>query len=114
MASTGRPVCGMTSRANSFSAGAITMQSVAGTVNGAVDRPVIDRTGLTGRFDVDLQWTNPMPAGSGDAASGTAPLTEVGPSIFTALQEQLGLELESRQEPIDVLVIDHIEPPTPN
>jgi bla regulator protein BlaR1 len=69
----------------------------------AVRRRVIDRTGLTGQFDFDLEWT-PMGV--------TSP--EAGPNIFTALQEQLGLNLESTRETIAVLVIDSVNQPSPN
>ena len=65
-------------------------------------RPVVDRTGLTGRFDFTLNWA---PEGSTDAAAA---------SIFTALQEQLGLKLEATTGPIDVLVVDAVERPLPD
>jgi uncharacterized protein (TIGR03435 family) len=65
-------------------------------------RPVVDRTGLTGRFDFTLTWA---PAGSNDTEA---------PSIFTAVQEQLGLKLEPARGPVDVLVIDSAERPTPD
>jgi uncharacterized protein (TIGR03435 family) len=60
----------------------------------AVQRRVIDRTGLTGAFDYDLEWTPP--------------------NIFTALQAQLGLELKSARETVAVLVIDSVNQPSPN
>jgi uncharacterized protein (TIGR03435 family) len=63
------------------------------------DRPVIDRTGLTATFDIHLKW-------SVDETDG--------PSIFTALQEQLGLKLESAKGPVEALVIDHVEKPSAN
>jgi uncharacterized protein (TIGR03435 family) len=59
---------------------------------------ILDRTGLTGSYDVKLEWA--LPPGADGAA---------GPSIYTALQEQLGLKLESRKGPVDVLVVDHAE-----
>jgi uncharacterized protein (TIGR03435 family) len=65
---------------------------------------VLDMTGLKGNYAVDLEWT---PATSGN--SNTNPDTPAGPSIFTAVQEQLGLKLESRKGPVDVLVIDRAE-----
>jgi bla regulator protein BlaR1 len=65
---------------------------------------VIDRTGLTGSYDVNLQWA--ADAKNGAAASGT--------SIFKAVQEQLGLKLEPQESPMDFLVIDHIEKPAEN
>jgi len=68
------------------------------------DMLVINDTGLSGRYDVSLSWTPEL-----DQASEAN-----GPSIFTALQEQLGLKLESKREPIDVIVIDHIERPSQN
>lgn len=64
-------------------------------------RPVVDRTGLTGRFDFTLNWA---PEGSIDTDA---------PSIFTAVQEQLGLKLEPTRGPVDVLVVDSAERPTP-
>jgi uncharacterized protein (TIGR03435 family) len=67
-----------------------------------IDRPVVDKTGLTGKYDFTLDWS------SSDEPSSTAP------SIFTALQEQLGLKLESAKGPVAVLVIDHIERPSEN
>jgi uncharacterized protein (TIGR03435 family) len=70
-------------------------------------RKVIDKTGLTGkRFDFDLTWT-PEELREADPANA-------GPSIFTALEEQLGLKLLPSRAPVQVLVIDHIERPTPN
>jgi uncharacterized protein (TIGR03435 family) len=97
-----------------FASDSITLLGIAEYVNAAVDRPVLDRTGLAGYFEATLRWANPTPASPGDAATGTAPVPSEGPSVFTALQEQLGLKLEPRQEPIDMRVIDHIELPTPN
>lgn len=65
-------------------------------------RPVVDRTGLTGRFDFTLTWA---PEGSTDTDA---------PSIFTAVQEQLGLKLQPARGPVDVLVVDSAERPTPD
>jgi uncharacterized protein (TIGR03435 family) len=77
----------------------------------AVSRPIIDRTKLDGRFDLDLQFTPDRPAAPSDAA-GTEPRADSGPSIFTAVQEQLGLKLESTRGPVDVLVIDSVQRPS--
>jgi uncharacterized protein (TIGR03435 family) len=80
----------------------VTMEMLAAQLAGRVlVRPILDRTGLKGAFDVDLEWT---PDENPDA----------GPSVFTALEEQLGLKLEARKGPVDVLVIDHVERPTEN
>jgi uncharacterized protein (TIGR03435 family) len=75
-----------------------------------MDRPVLDRTGLTGHFDLQLQYDyGPF---SGAFASPQSSMD--GVSIFTALQEQAGLKLEAAREVVDVLVIDFAEMPTPN
>jgi uncharacterized protein (TIGR03435 family) len=80
-------------------------------------RTVLDKTGLTGKYEVTLQWTpedQTLP-GPADGAQATAPPSDAsGPSIYTALQEQLGLKLESTKGPVEFLVIDHIEQPSPN
>ena len=78
----------------------------------AVSRRVLDRTGLTGRFDFDLEWT-PLVAPPGPPPPGV-PSDAAGPTLFTALQEQLGLKLESTKETIAVLVIDSVNQPSPN
>jgi len=78
----------------------------------AVGRRVIDRTGLTGPFDFDLEWTplvTPAAVATPDRRS-----SETGPTIFTALQEQLGLRLEPTRETIAVLVIDSANQPSPD
>jgi uncharacterized protein (TIGR03435 family) len=92
---------------------------VDGLLTSAVQRTVVDRTGLSGNYDVDLHWT---PDNLPQRAPGTSPDQPItvngvsfdpnGPSLFTALQEQLGLKLESTKGPVDVLVIDHVEKPT--
>jgi uncharacterized protein (TIGR03435 family) len=73
----------------------------------SVDRIVVDRTGLMGTFDVDLRWRS-------DSTSDPAVDDTNSASLFTALEEQLGLKLERTKGPVDVLVIDHIDHPTPN
>ena len=75
-------------------------------------RRVIDRTGLTGQFDFDLEWT-PSVTPTGVAAPDR-PSSDTGPNLFTALQEQLGLKLESAKETLPVLVIDSASQPSPN
>jgi uncharacterized protein (TIGR03435 family) len=77
-------------------------------------RLVVNKTGLTGGFDVDLTWTpNELLPGVERPAS-VPPIDPNGPSIFTAVQEQLGLKLESQRSLVDVIVIDHVEMPSPN
>jgi uncharacterized protein (TIGR03435 family) len=77
----------------------------------AVRRRVIDRTELTGRFDFDLEWT---PLGPTPGPAPQSVPSDAGPTLFTALQEQLGLKLESTRETLPVLVIDGVNQPSPN
>jgi len=83
-----------------------------------VGRPVIDKTGLEGKFNWKLEWTpEPAPTQPGLSSDKQATVTPPdlsGPSIFTALQEQLGLTLESQKGPAPVLVIDRAERPSAN
>ncbi len=89
-----------------LSARQVSMARFAELLSGKVDRPVLDETGLTGVFDIDLNWSRD---------SGATPEDTAGPSIFTAMQEQLGLKLEARKAPVEILVIDHAEKvPTEN
>src|SRR5262249_4953822 len=88
-----------------------TMESFAYLLTTVLKRKVVDSTGFKDRFDVSLRWT-PDPVSSGN--DGQVPSNTTGPSIFTALQEQLGLKLESSKGPVDVLVVDHVEGPSEN
>jgi uncharacterized protein (TIGR03435 family) len=109
-------LCGFTQVGAGLLAGQrVTMEQVAGVLAQFPDvgRIVRDRTGLAGAFDIDLKFSPAFPAAANpDAASGPNPANDSGPSIFTALQEQLGLKLESTKGPVDVLVIDHVERPS--
>jgi uncharacterized protein (TIGR03435 family) len=71
-------------------------------------RNVVDKTAITGHYDITLKWTPE------DAAVSANPAPDAPPDIFTAIQEQLGLKLESTKAPVPVLVIDHIEMPSEN
>jgi uncharacterized protein (TIGR03435 family) len=87
-----------------------------------LDRPVFDKTGLSGLFDIHLEFArdtsmlrSPGRAGAEDSGAGAAnPPDSSGPSIFTAVQEQLGLKLSAAKGPVDVLVVDRIERPSAN
>ena len=92
------------------------MTDFANVLQGAVmDRPVVDQTGLTGKFDFTLTWT---PDDSQFRGMGIRvpppPDNATAPNLFTAIQEQLGLRLESTKAPAEVLVIDRVEKPTPD
>jgi uncharacterized protein (TIGR03435 family) len=101
--------------------GARPMTLLASMLSQVVQRPVIDRTQLAGGFDFDLRWTpDQLPARPpGTPADQPFRMNGVeidpnGPSIFTAVQEQLGLKLEGTRGPVEVLVIDHIERSAPD
>ena len=102
----------------------VQMNLVAQILTQSVGRPVIDRTGLTGYYDYTLQWTpevgsgSPAPFGLPPGALGGSPgvpqppADHDAPNLFTAVQEQLGLRLESGRGPVEVVVIDRLERPT--
>jgi uncharacterized protein (TIGR03435 family) len=92
-----RPTCGTTATPGRLTGGSITMSQLAQTLSRYTQRMVLDQTGLTGGFDYDLEFDEPA-----------------GTSIFTALQQQLGLRLEARRAPVDVLVIDSAAQPAAN
>jgi uncharacterized protein (TIGR03435 family) len=80
-----------------------------------LDRPVINQTGLQGNYDFDLAFTDePLLEPQGKTATDSGPLDQSGPTLFEALQNQLGLKLEARKAPVDILVIDHAERPSAN
>lgn len=87
----------------SFNGQGLPVKAIAHAVEQVLGRAVIDRTGLTGKFDFKLEWTPDEARTDGEGAS-----------IFTALQEQLGLKLESTRAPVDIVVVDRLEKPTEN
>jgi uncharacterized protein (TIGR03435 family) len=118
---TERLPCGMRQAPGRIQAGGVPMAPLVGNLSNFVDRLVVDRTGLKGNFDLELEWTPDqlrdlkpladLPPGAQSLVNGV-PFDPNGPSIFTALQEQLGLKLESTKGPVEVLVIDSVERPT--
>jgi uncharacterized protein (TIGR03435 family) len=103
--------CGSgTVNASTIRNSAITLSRFASLLSPRVERPVQDRTGLTGGYHLDLQW---RPDHQGPLDAGL-PTDSLPTSIFTALQEQLGLKLESIKGSTDIVVVDHAEHPTPN
>jgi uncharacterized protein (TIGR03435 family) len=111
-----RPPCGTMQGPGSISAGGITMTRLAELLSGNVGRTVIDRTGLAGNYELDITYT-PDP-GQGPPAGPLPPGVQIpnidpnGPSLVTAIQEQLGLKLDAIRGPVVVTVIDRIERPT--
>jgi uncharacterized protein (TIGR03435 family) len=93
---------------------------LASVLSNQFDRPVLDETGLTGFYKFDLTWTPdallsaPGSSPNSGGVSGSSRPDAAGPSLFTALEEQLGLKLESKRRPVVTIVIDHIERPTEN
>jgi uncharacterized protein (TIGR03435 family) len=82
-----------------------------------LDHTVIDSTNLSGRFDIRLQWTPDVgesPVSPTGDVLPPAPADPSAPSIFVAIQEQLGLKLEAAKGPVEFLVIDHVEKPSEN
>ncbi len=94
-----------------------TMQDFADLMQSTVlDRPVVDQTGLQGRWDFLLKWTpdESQFGGMGMKVPPPSNAADAPPPLFTAIQEQIGLRLEAGKAPVPVLVIDHVEPPSPN
>jgi uncharacterized protein (TIGR03435 family) len=113
------PVCGQ--RGGGFGrmrAGGTTMADFATMISGTAQRVVVDKTGLTGYYDIALTYTpandqlpqGPPPPG----APAPPPIDPDGPTFFTAIQEQLGLKLDNQRGPVEVVVIDSIQQPTEN
>jgi len=96
------------------------MSGLVRHLSGQLGRTVVDKTGLTGDFDFKLDWTPDDTASAMTKANNPSPgdsttsQDTAGPSLFTALEEQLGLKLESTKGPVDVIVIDQLEQPTAN
>ena len=104
---------------NQLTARSITMTDLAETLTQEMSRElgrvVVDKSGVEGRYDLALKWSPDLEgAGMDGRAEESAPPAGSAPSIFTAVQEQLGLRLESTRGPGEVLVIDHVEMPTEN
>jgi len=106
----GKVLCGIRTVNGHLEMNAVPMTNFARNISPIAGRSVVDKTGLTGGFDGELTWTP-------DASLGTPqddgpPPANDGPSLFTAIQEQLGLKLDARRGPVEVLVIDSVERPT--
>ncbi|HLK66216.1 MAG TPA: TIGR03435 family protein [Bryobacteraceae bacterium] len=99
---------GMNSRQNNgtLEAEGMTMANLANVIAGELRGPVADMTSLTGRYDLRLEWSRDeaKPTSDGDGKS-----VDTRPSIFTALQETLGLRVETKKIPVEILVVDRVE-----
>jgi uncharacterized protein (TIGR03435 family) len=109
-----RPLCGLRGGPASLTAGGFPLSQLASALSQRLQRVVVDRTGLTGNFDFDLTFApDQIPKElQGPDAPPSPPIDPNAPSIFTALQEQLGLKLDSQKGPVEVSVIDRVERPT--
>jgi uncharacterized protein (TIGR03435 family) len=96
------PTAGSThTRGGELSAQGIKLSSLVLSLSGEVGHPIVDKTGLKGNYDIELKWA-------------TEESQSDGPSLFTALQDQLGLRLEPQKGPVEVIVVDHAEKASEN
>jgi bla regulator protein blaR1 len=114
-----RPQCGMFMGFGNIGAGDTTLANLAQMLSVRVNRIVVDKTGLEGKYSFTLEFAPEQlpPAGGPTPPPGAPPLPAFdanAPSLFTALQEQLGLKLESARGPVEMLIIESIEQPTPD
>ncbi len=112
------PRQGMSMNRGRLEAMAAPMEMLATVLSNNLGRPVVDRTGLTAKYDFVLEFipdvgSDPGAQGFGDGVNTPAP-NPSGPTIFTAIQEQLGLRLESTKAPVETIVIDRVEKPSEN
>ena len=109
--------CGLSARVGRIGGKGLPLAQLATVLSDSIGRTVIDRSGLPGRYDFLLDYTPDPIAGASSTKPATvngAPTDESHPSIFVALQEQLGLRLAPARGAVDVVVIDHIESPDPD
>ncbi|MGA3328307.1 MAG: TIGR03435 family protein [Terriglobia bacterium] len=121
----GRPVGGagmMTMGPGQLTGQGVPITFLVQQLSQQLGRTVLDQTGLKGTYDLTLKWTPDQssggmfqgPPGGGPAPDNAPPPDASGPSIFTAVQEQLGLKLESTKGPVEILVIGQVEKPSEN
>ena len=112
--------CGMRMGPGTLSAGSVAIIQFASAISQQLGRTVVDRTGLTGNFNIDITFTpDRLPQRPPGAPDGPINLNGVsidpnGPSLLTAIQEQLGLKLEPSKTMMDIVVVDSVEHPTEN
>ncbi len=108
----GSPECGIRNGPGTLNFGGMPFSLLVQMLSNQTGRQVVDQTGIIGNVDVELHWSFPATAPRASADVAAAPLADDGISIFTAVQEQLGLKLENGKAPVDHLIVDHIERPT--
>ena len=93
----------------------VAYRTLAGHFSGIYNRVIIDKTELAGTYDVHLRWEREPPANApGDAPTQAAPAGAHAASLFDAMEQQLGLRLESARGPVEYLVVDRVERPSKN
>ncbi len=97
-----------------MSAYAVPVSAIINLVSSRLGKPIQDKTGLTGLYNWDLKWAPDESEVLMDGSPARSDPANRGPSLLTAVQEQLGLRLESSKVPIEILYIDHAERPVPN
>jgi uncharacterized protein (TIGR03435 family) len=113
---------GMRMRPGQLEGQGVSISFLAQALSRQLSRTVVDSTGLAGIYDFTLKWTPDEPLsqmfksarGGNEGTASASPSDPSGPSVFTAIQEQLGLKLQSEKAPVDVLVIEHVEKPSEN
>jgi uncharacterized protein (TIGR03435 family) len=110
--------CGIRIGPGNMSVGGSSMAQVATSLAMFAGRIVVDKTNMAGNYDFTLTWTPEQlaqrPPGAPEPQINGVPIDPNGPSLFTAVQEQLGLKLDAQRGPVKVLVIDRVEHPTEN
>jgi uncharacterized protein (TIGR03435 family) len=91
----------------------VPLSSLVHVLSQRLGRPVVDRTGLTAHYDFKLEWAPDQTSSDSRDSVSSAP-DPAGPTLFTAIQEQLGLRLEAQKGPVQIFVIDHVERPSEN
>ena len=108
-------VSGISSGRGNMTLERASMKELVDSLSQRVNRPIIDKTGLTGAFNGELHWTPDEQQSSSAMIAGDSAIENVGPSLFTAIQDQLGLKLIPQRGQVELLVIDHVEKvPTEN
>lgn len=109
-----RFACALNSQRNWMSGHSQPVSSLVQRLKGVLAAEVVDATGLTGTFDLDLAWAPDAELAASSGGLLANPVAADNGSIFTAIREQLGLKLDHTRAPLEVLVIDQIERPTPD
>lgn len=89
----------------------VPLSVLASELSSSLRRTVMDKTGLTGKYDIWLKWTPDDSSAAMDKSADNGAAADAGPGLFTALEEQLGLRLQGSKDPVETMVIDHIEMP---